>query len=167
MRINNYKLITINLIAYILFILPISKLDLFKENYSTLSLDTRGYFYLLFLGIVIGLILYYETLKLNRRYSIVILISMIIGVIIPHHVPYNIQGNLHLLFAYSGSFLVSLISFINIYRFNSIRNVFIFGVFLTFLTILKYNMVTCISEIVLMSVIMFSNMCAYIKISRY
>lgn len=165
MKISNNKLIIINLITYILFLLPISKLDLFKENYSTLSLNTRGYFYLLFIGILIGLILYYETKRLNKKYSLLILISMIIGVIIPHHVPYNLQGNIHLLFSYTGSFIVVVLTLLNIFRFTELTNIYIFGVFISILSIFRYSMVTTLCEVILMSFILFCNLYAYIKTS--
>ena len=142
-----------------------SKLDLFKENYSTLSLNTRGYFYLLFIGTLIGLILYYETRKLNKKYSLIILISMIIGVIVPHHVPYNLQGNIHLLFSYTSSFIVISITLSNIFRFIKLTNTFIFGVFIAILSIFRYSMVSTLCEVILMSFILFCNLYAYIKTS--
>ena len=167
MRIKKSRITIINLIAYVLFLLPLSRLDLYTENYSTLSLDTRGYFYLLFLGILIGMILSYETYFIsNKKYALLMFISMLLGIITPHHVPYNLQGNLHLLFAYTSSFLVACLTYINIFRFNNIKTIYVLTVLLSILLIFRFNMVTCISEVILMSIIMLSNLLAYIKTSR-
>lgn len=167
MRIRNNRIIIINILVYILFIFIGRNLDLYKQNYSTLSLETRGYLCLLVTGIILGLLLGYETTIIsNKRNGVLMLFGLIVGVLIPHHVPYNFQGNMHLLFAYTSAFITTILTYINIYRFNNINTVFVLLVVLSIITYMKYMMVTGIGEIILMSSIMICNLWAYIKTSR-
>lgn len=145
------KLVSINLIASILFIIPAFKLDLFNENYSTLSLTTRGYLYVLFLGIVIGILLARETyiITKNKTYSVLMFLSLLIGTIIPHHVPYNLQGNLHLLFAYVGFAGLAILTIINT-KYSKYSKYYIMCLLISVLIYLKCGMVNTLSEVIVM-----------------
>ena len=161
---TNRKVIIVNIVSFILLIIPAFKLDLFYENYSTLSLNTKGYLYVLLLAILIGSILCYETyiISNNRNRSILIFFSLLIGTIIPHHVPYNLQGNLHLLFAYIGFAILIAITYINIVN-QKYRNKFISTIIISILIYLKYGMVNTLSEIIVMTSCLFFNLYVYLK----
>ena len=169
MKISNKLLIILNCIVVIIFLFPLQYLNLFNENYSTLSLNTRGYFYLLFIGIIMGLLLGYETYIINNlKYGIIMFIALLIGVIVPHHYPYDLQGNIHLLLAYIGSFISILITYMNIMKYNNrtLQNILIFSIGIVILMYMKYMMFNCIAEVVLMLTVMICNLVIYIKISR-
>ena len=157
---RNNKLIFINLLVWALFLSPVLKLDLFKENYSTLSLHTKGYLFLLFLGILTGSLMGYETYKIaGRRNGIIVFLSLFLGTCIPHEVPYHIRGNLHLLFAYLGGFGLLALTYINLYkkRNSKLLNLYRFVMLGCFLIYMKYMMVNTLIEVLLMSVCMFIN----------
>lgn len=162
-RKNNKLIILFNLIVSVLFLLPIRKLNLFDENYSTLSLTTRGYLYMLFLGIIIGLLLAYETLLISKlSNALFIFMSLIIGTIIPHHIPYNLQGNLHLLFAYIGFACLVIATIINC-RIKKYIDIYLLFIFIAIILYLKFGMVNTISEIVVMLGTLFTNMLLVLK----
>ena len=167
MKIRNSKIILIiNLIVYMLFLLPIRKLNMFTENYSTLSLDTRGYLYLLFLGIIIGLLLAYETYFINgKMMAILMFFSLVLGTIIPHHVPYDIQGNMHLLFAYIGFAGMMSITYMNLLKQSNqyLINMYFLSFFEFGFIYMQYGMVTTVLEIVIMSMVMMFNYLVYKK----
>lgn len=155
------KLIITNLIVSVLFLLPVKQLNLFTENYSTLSLNAKGYFYLLFLGIIIGLLLGYETSRIsNNFYAVVMLLSLLIGVIIPHHVPYNLQGNLHLIFAYIGFVGLVICTIINC-KIKKYRDIYLLFIFAAILSYLKFGMVNTLSEVIIMLASIFINCLLY------
>ena len=161
-RRNNFVLI-FNFLCLVLFLLPIRKLNIFEENYSTLSLTTRGYLYLLCIGLFIGLLFAYETSRIsNNLYAMLIFVSIIIGVIIPHHVPYNLQGNLHLLFAYIGFVGLLIITLLNC-KIKKLRDYYILFIFIAILIYLKYGMVNTLSEVIVMLSSMMINFICYIK----
>ena len=164
---RNYSLIIIlNVIVSILFLLPLNKLDLLKENYSTLSLTTRGYLYVLIVGIIIGLLLAYETRKIsNFIRAILMLVSMLVGVIIPHHIPYNLQGNLHLVFAYIGFAGLVTITLLNC-RIKKLRDMYLLPLFISVLIYLKYGMVNTLSEVIVMLSSLLINLLCNIKYKR-
>ena len=164
MKTKRKQLIIYNLFAFVLFIIPAFKLDLFNENYSTLSLTTRGYLYLLFEGIIIGLILGYETRKISNNYcAIIMFLSLLIGVIIPHHVPYNFQGNMHLLFAYIGFVGLVICTIINC-KIKKYRDIYLLFIFASIIIYLKFGMVNTLSEII----VMFSSLSInYLLFNRY
>ena len=157
---------TLNLIAYILFLLPIRRLDLFKENYSTLSLDTRGYLYLVFLGMIIGLLMAYETYFINgKQLAMIMFFSLFLGTIIPHHVPYNLQGNMHLLFSYIGFAGMMSITFVNLLKYDQqyLANMYFLSLFEFGFIYMQYGMVNTILEIVIMTMCMMFNYLVYRK----
>ena len=155
------KLIITNLIVSVLFLLPVKQLNLFNENYSTLSLTAKGYFYLLFLGIIIGLLFAYETCRIsNNFYGVVTFASMLIGVMIPHHVPYNLQGNLHLVCAYIGFVGLVICTIINC-KIKKYRDIYFLFIFAAVLLYLRFGMVTTISEIIVMLASLFINCFLY------
>ncbi len=167
MKISN-KLITLcNLAVLGALLYPLRQLDLSGENYSTLSLNARGYLYLLMLGTVIGILCGYETIKIHsKRNGYLVFFSLILGVAVPHHVPYDLQGNLHLLFAYTSAFLFCVLTFLNIQR--DMRNPRLYGVLMLGITAIavsymKAGMVNCIGEAFLMSVLLFINWYLYVK----
>lgn len=169
MPISSKKLLLINIIAYILFLLPIGILDMFKENYSTLSLDTRGYLYLVFLGIITGLLMAYETYFINgKEMAIAMFFSLFIGTIIPHHVPYNLQGNMHLLFSYIGFAGMMIITFMNLLKSNNqyLTNMYFLSLFEFGFMYMQYGMVTTMLEIVIMSMCLLFNFILYKKKCR-
>lgn len=163
MRTRN-KLVLINVLEAILFILPAFKLDLFKENYSTLSLNTRGYLYVLFLGISIGLLFSYETKIIkNKKNAILIFLSLLVGTIIPHHVPYNLQGNLHLLFAYIGFIGLASLSIINIFYNKKLLSFYLLSLSFAVLIYMDSGMVNTLSEVIVMLSSMIVNLIMSIK----
>ena len=162
-RKNSILLVIRNLISTVLFLLPVKELDLFNENYSTLSLTTRGYLCLLFIGIIIGSLLSIETSMIkNKKNGLLMFASILIGVIIPHHVPYDFQGNIHLLFAYIG--FAGLVSLTIINCSNSKdRDIYLLLIFLSILIYLKYGMVNTLSEIIVMISSLFFNLYNVLK----
>ena len=145
------RLVFINVIVSILFVIPAFRLDLFNENYSTLSLTTRGYLYVLFEGIFIGLLLAKETyiITKNKICSIFIFLSLLIGTIIPHHIPYNLQGNLHLLFAYIGFAGLTILTINNI-KYSKYLKYYMICLLSSVLIYLKCEMVNTLSEVIVM-----------------
>lgn len=89
-------------------------------------------------------------------------LSLFIGVIIPHHVPYNLQGNLHLLFAYIGFAGLVIITTINTYLYKEKYYYFLL-ILLSILIYLKYGIVNTLSEIIVMISSLFINLRMYIK----
>lgn len=144
-------LILSNIILIILLLIPLNKIDLFNENYSTLSLTTRGYLYVFFFGIFSGVVLSYETYLINnnKKRSLFMFLSLFIGTIIPHHIPYNIQGNLHLLFAYVGFFGLVVITFINLTNKNT-KEIYLLLIMLSVVIYFYCGMVNTLSEIIVM-----------------
>ena len=166
MRISNKTIVILNILVITVFLLPLTQLNLFSENYSTLSLSTRGYFYLLSFGIICGLLLSYETYHIsNKKNAILMFLGLFIGVLIPHHVPYNFQGNLHLLFAYTGVFISLIITYLNLLSNmnNALNTLFYLSIVAAVLSFMRYGMVTCITEVILMLCILIINMTIYIK----
>ena len=155
------KVLISNIIVSILFLLPIFKLDFLSENYSTLTLNSKGYLYVLFIGILIGMILFYETKIIsNKKYAYIILFSMIIGVLIPHRVPYNLQGNLHLVCAYLGFVGIITITYINIYlslENKNLLSIYTFCLLCALLLFIKANMVNTLSEAIVMISTLYMN----------
>ena len=161
---RNRLVIILNVIVSILFIIPTFKLNLLNENYSTLSLTTRGYLYVLFLGIIIGSLLSYETyiISKNKIRSLIMFLSLLVGTIIPHHVPYNLQGNLHLLFAYIGFTGMAISTIINI-KSTKYYNVYLLFLVLAVTFYLKCGMVNTISEVIVMLSSLYFNLITSIK----
>ena len=149
-----------------MFIVPAFKLDLFKENYSTLSLSTRGYLYVLFLGIIIGLLFAYETKKIkNNKNALLIFLSMVVGTMIPHHIPYNLQGNLHLIFAYVGFAGLAILTTINIFYNKKLLSFYMFSLSMAIIIFMDVGMVNTLSEVIVMFASMFANLLMYLKIA--
>ncbi len=147
------KLILCNILTVILFLLPVIELDLFKENYSTLSLQTRGYLFLLFLGILTGSVMAYETFHISgRKNARILLMAMILGTIVPHRVPYDLQGNMHLLLAYTSFFVLICITYFNtLFSAKTIyRNLMIFCLLSVSLLYMRYMMINTLCEIIIM-----------------
>ena len=165
MRIKNSKIIILNIIGLILFILPVFKLDLYTENYSTLSLGTRGYLYLLFMGIILGSLMGYETYKRNAVCGILIFVSLILGTLIPHQVPYGLRGNVHLFLAYLGGFILIVMTYLNLFlsRHDHLRQLFVLMICAAVLIYLKYGMVNTLSEIIIMISCMYCALYLYLE----
>ena len=156
----------VNLIFYGLFLLPLRRLDLFKENYSTLSLETRGYFYLLLLGIGIGFLMAYETYHISgRKIAAIMFFSLVLGTVIPHHVPYDFQGNMHLLFAYLGFAGMMSVTFMNLIITSNLHliNIYFLSIFILGLLYMLYGMVNTLMEVLIMSLNMYINYLLYKK----
>lgn len=156
----------VNLIFYGLFLLPLRRLDLFKENYSTLSLETRGYFYLLLLGIGIGFLIAYETYYISgRKMAEFMFFSLALGTVIPHHVPYDLQGNMHLLFAYLGFAGMMSVTFMNLIITSNLHliNIYFLSIFILGLLYMRYGMVNALMEVLIMSLNMYINYLLYKK----
>ena len=77
---------------------------------------------------------------------------MILGTIVPHHVPYNFQGDLHLFLAYTSFFVLIVITYFNaMHRNNPLyRNLLFLSLFASFLLYLHYLMVNTLIEILIM-----------------
>lgn len=90
------------------------------------------------------------------------LIALIIGTIIPHHVPYNLQGNLHMLFAYIGFAVLVTATIINC-RIKKYRDIYLLFIFVGIILYLKFGMVNTISEIVVMIGTLFINLLLVLK----
>lgn len=154
-RINNISLLVVGL----LFVIVSTKLDLFKENYSTLSLSTKGYFLFLFMGLLSGIILGINTYLISgKKYGILMFISLLVGTIIPHDISYNLQGNLHLFNAYLGFVLLEIVMFINVYKYSFINYskskklyyILFISLVLAVLSYTKYMCVNTLSELIIM-----------------
>lgn len=116
------KIHFLNIVTIVLFSLVATRLDPFRENYSTLSLNKSGYFLFLFMGILAGITLACETFLINnKKLAFIMFTALLIGVIIPHDISYNLQGNLHLINAYLGFSVMMIVTFVNIYKY-SLRN---------------------------------------------
>jgi hypothetical protein len=160
------KLILCNILTVILFLLPVIELDLFKENYSTLSLQTRGYLFLLFLGILTGSVMAYETFHISgRKNARILLIAMILGAIVPHHVPYDLQGNMHLFLAYTSFFVLICITYFNtLFSTKTIyRNIMIFCLLTVSFLYMRYMMINTLCEIIIMLCCMGIDLSLYLK----
>ena len=166
-RRNNIILI-LNILIIVIFLLPVFKLDLYSQNYSTLSLNTEGYLFDLIIGLLIGLLLGHETYHIKNKYcAITIFISMLLGVLIPHHIPYNLQGNLHLLFAYIGFCGIVSITLINCSLNIKLRNYYILTIFLAICFYLKCGMVNTISEVIVMLSTLITNLYLYRHLKQH
>ena len=167
MRISNKTVIFWNLAVLIQFLLPLKKLDLFQENYSTLSLNRSGYLYLLTLGISIGILCAYETMHIHsERNGYLVFFSLILGVIVPHHVPYDFQGNLHLLFAYLSASAFTALTYLNIQKdmcHPKLFGILMLGITAAILSCLKAGMVGSLSEAILMCTLLFINCYLYVR----
>lgn len=154
-QINNISL----LVIAVIFIAVSTRLDLFKENYSTLSLSTKGYFLFLFMGLLAGIVLAYNTYLISgKKYALLMFIALLLGTIIPHDITYNLQGNLHLLNAYLGFVLMEVVMFINVYKYSfinykkskTISYILIISLIIAFLSYTRYMCVNTLSELVVM-----------------
>ncbi|MDO4198114.1 MAG: hypothetical protein Q4D13_03860 [Erysipelotrichaceae bacterium] len=165
MKIKNKYLILFNLICIILLIIPVFWLNPFNENYSTLSLDTKGYFYLLTTGLSCGILSSYEYYHTLRKYWYLGFISFFMGCIIPHHVPYDFQGNMHLLFSYTGFGLMMISTLLNIYMHNekTILNIISIVMIVCVYLIYRYMMVTTLCELFITLSVLIINMYIYLK----
>ena len=154
-QINNISL----LVIAVIFTAVSTRLDLFKENYSTLSLSTKGYFLFLFMGLLAGIVLAYNTYLISgKKYALLMFIALLLGTIIPHDITYNLQGNLHLLNAYLGFVLMEVVMFINVYKYSfinykkskTISYILIISLIIAFLSYTRYMCVNTLSELVVM-----------------
>ena len=154
-QINNISL----LVIAVIFIAVSTRLDLFKENYSTLSLSTKGYFLFLFMGLLAGIVLAYNTYLISgKKYALLMFIALLLGTIIPHDITYNLQGNLHLLNAYLGFVLMEVVMFINVYKYSfinykkskTISYILIISLIIAFLSYTRYMCVNTLSELIVM-----------------
>ncbi len=154
--------------AMVLLVMPLFVLDLFHENYSTLSLTTKGYFYVLVMGIVFALVLGYETYHLNRKYWLYIFIASIAGTIVPHHVPYNLQGNIHLILAYLSFGVIAFITYMNVFtHYNrNLMNGFTLMLCILVICFMKFMMINIVAELFAMMYVLFANMYLYYKMKR-
>ncbi len=166
--IRNNIILILNILIIVIFLLPVFKLDLYSQNYSTLSLNTEGYLYNLIVGLLIALLLGYETYHIKNKYcAITIFISMFLGVLIPHHIPYNLQGNLHLLFAYIGFSGITIITIINCSLNIKLRNYYLLTIFLSICFYLKCSMVNTISEVIVMLSTLITNLYLYLQLKQH
>ena len=153
MKTRTKNLLLCNILTAILFLLPVFRLDLFKENYSTLSLNAEGHLFLLGLGILTGSLMGYETVCIaNKKRGYIVFASLLLGTLIPHHVPYDFQGNMHLFFAYTGFFVLIVMTYLNTLcsRKTTCRNILILSLTAAFALYLRFGMVNTLAEIVIM-----------------
>ena len=165
---RNSKLIILHLVTYLLFLLPVGKLDLFKENYSTLSLNTKGYFFLFGLGILCGLVLGYDSYRItwDKRWGMAVFLGLFLGTCIPHEVPYHLRGNLHLFFAYTGGFILNVSTFNNLFKKGNLRlrNILMMNLLACFLLYMRYMMVNTMIEVIIMSSCLFIDLILLIRV---
>ena len=92
-------------------------------------------------------------------------LALFLGTVMPHHVPYDLQGNLHLLLAYTGFFLLICITYINtVYDPDRrYRDLLYLTIMIVSLLYMKYMMVNTLAEIIIMAVCMTINMVLYLK----
>ncbi len=166
MRIRNKHLYILNVVVAALLILPLGRLQLFNENYSTLSLNTRGYLYLLMTGILCGLTLAYETSAIGgKKRAVWIFLGLLLGVLIPHHYPYDLQGNIHLFLAYAGFCIMIGATCLNLlqgYR-KKLFNIYALSLAAAFVFYLQAGMVNTLSELIIMFATLGVNLFLYIK----
>ncbi|MBQ6478387.1 MAG: hypothetical protein IJI44_03355 [Erysipelotrichaceae bacterium] len=166
MRIKTKQLYFINAFAAVLLLLPLSNLQLFSENYSTLSLNTRGYLYLLATGTVCGAVLAYETMLTgNRKYAVLLFWSLFLASFIPHHYPYDLQGNFHLFFAYAGFCVMVSVTYLNLHQNQKhlLIEKYTFSLAAALLFYLKAGMVNTICELIIMFATLSVNLFLCIK----
>ena len=93
-------------------------------------------------------------------------ITMMIGVIIPHHYPYDLQGNIHLILAYVSFAGRYLLTFSNIknYPDKTLHNI-LFGMLgIVAVMYIYFGMVTSISELIIILCCLYINCRRYISI---
>ena len=166
MRIRNRLICILNVIVAVMLFLPLGRLQLFNENYSTLSLNTRGYLYLLVTGVLCGLTLAYETLTVsNRKRSVLIFLGLFLASVVPHHYPYDAQGNIHLFLAYAGFSMMTVATYLNLFQSyrKSLINIYTLSLTAAFALYLKAGMVNTLSELIIMSATLGVNLILYIK----
>ena len=166
MRISNRKIILVNLLTALLFLAPATKLDLLAENYSTLSLNAKGYFILSVLGILAGILMGFETMHISgRKYGLILFLSLLAGTIVPHEYPYHFRGHIHLLLAYAGGFGLLAVTFFNILHDERkhLQNAFVLVLTAAVLLYMKYMMVNTLSEILIMLMCLYVNLTIYLK----
>ncbi|MBQ1306803.1 MAG: hypothetical protein IIZ64_03245 [Erysipelotrichaceae bacterium] len=166
MRIRNKQLYILNVVAAVLLLIPLGRLQLFNENYSTLSLNTRGYLYLLMTGILCGLTLAYETSAIGgKKRAVWIFLGLFLGTLIPHHYPYDLQGNIHLFLAYSGFCIMIGVTYLNLFQSyrKRLTNIYVLSLAAAFVLYLQAGMVNTLSELIIMSATLGVNLLLYIK----
>ena len=166
MRIRNKLIYILNIIAAVLLLIPLGRLQLFNENYSTLSLNTRGYLYLLVTGVLCGLVLAYETSIIsNPKRGILIFLSLFLASVIPHHYPYDLQGNIHLILAYLGFCIMIAVTYLNLFQSYRKTSINFYTLCLTaaFGLYLNAGMVNTLCELIIMFATLGINLFLYIK----
>ncbi len=166
MRIRNKSIYILNVIAAVMLLLPLDRLQLFNENYSTLSLNTRGYLYLLITGVLNGLVLAYETSDIsNPKRGILMFSSFFMASVIPHHYPYDLQGNIHLILAYAGFCVMIAVTYLNLFQSyrKTMINFYTLSLTAAFGLYLNAGMVNTLCELIIMSATLGINLFLYIK----
>ena len=166
MRTRNRLICILNLIDAVLLLFPLGRLQLFNENYSTLSLNTRGYLYLLVTGVLCGIVLAFETFMISsRKRGILIFLSLFLASAVPHHYPYDTQGNIHLFLAYAGFCMMISITFLNLFQYLRKRliNVYVLSLTASLALYLQAGMVNTMSELIIMFATLGVNLILYIK----
>lgn len=105
----------LNLLALALLLVPAFFLHPFKENYSHLTTDASGYFYILFLAIVIGYVLYLELLPTSRKEALIAVLCFLVPASIAYDEPSTIKANLHVFLSYAGFAIIALITIYNVF----------------------------------------------------
>jgi len=158
-KIANFLLVTAYLVVA-------STLDPFKENYSTLSLEVKGYLLFVALGILTGLLLGYETLRINgKNQAIIMFLALLIGTVVPHNISYNLQGNLHMFNAYGGFTIMMIINLSNLYKcyflnYKKSKHLFLVLMFAFLIALYFYldkMMVNTVSEVLIICATLYDN----------
>ena len=166
MRIKNKPVFILNIIDLLLLVLPLGRLQLFNENYSTLSLNTRGYLYLFATGILCGFTLAYETMAIgNRKRALLIFLGLLLASFIPHRYPYDLQANIHLFFAYAGFCAMIAVTCLNLIqnRNEKLFEVYTLSLTAAFVLYLRAGMVNTVCEFVVMTATLGVNFILFIK----
>ena len=151
----------------ILLLLPAGRLDLFHENYSTLSMNVGGRLYLLAVCLSAAVLLYLETRHIGAGYALITAAATAFSTLIPHHVPYDIQGNLHLFLAYACSFVIVASTYRGLFVTGMKKAADVFTLLLMVVPVsyMRHMMVTLFAETVMVWAVLIFNLLIFLRTS--
>ena len=98
-----------NLLLIFLLLYSVRHIHPFHENYSTLSLTSRGYWELLIIGILSGISFALAADNLQgRRWALITFAAFLSACILPYSLTDQILADIHVFLAYSGFFLAGV-----------------------------------------------------------
>ena len=92
-------------------------------------------------------------------------IASVAGTIVPHHVPYNLQGNIHLILAYLSFGVIASITYMNVFtHYNRmLMNGFTLMLCILVICFMKFMMINIVAELCAMTYVLFANVYLYCK----